>query len=200
LHVRRHGSFDAGPAAAGQSSTRRKLGVALCGLGNYARDQLGPALTLTQKCELRGVITGSPGKGAAWAKEYGFPAKNVYGYDTMAQLSENLDIDIVYIVTPNGLHAQHVIAAAGGTSARGSVSIPANTARAANRSWAASPSEGADTSERSGGEYYLDEAPQLGKIQLRDLAERGGQAITQKQSRDGACKQARTDHVEHPAE
>jgi transposase len=38
---------------------------------------------------------------------------------------------------------------AGGISAHGSVSFPANTARAANRSWAASPSEGADTSERS---------------------------------------------------
>jgi glucose-fructose oxidoreductase len=100
-------------AAPGQSSTCRKLGVALCGLGNYARGQLGPALKLTRNCELRGVVTGSPEKGAAWAKEYGFPAKNVYGYDTMAQLSENLDIDIVYIVTPNALHAQHVIAAAG---------------------------------------------------------------------------------------
>jgi hypothetical protein len=38
---------------------------------------------------------------------------------------------------------------AGGISARGSVSFPANTARAANRSWAESPSEGVDTSERS---------------------------------------------------
>jgi glucose-fructose oxidoreductase len=102
-----------GQPAAGQSSARRKLGVALCGLGNYARGQLGPALKLTQNCELRGVITGSPEKGAAWAKEYGFPAKNIYHYDTMAQLAENLDIDIVYIVTPNALHAQHVIAAAG---------------------------------------------------------------------------------------
>ena len=98
--------------AAGQSSGRRKLGVALCGLGNYARGQHGPALKLTQNCELRGVITGSPEKGEAWSKEYGFPAKNIYHYDTMARLAENPDIDIVYIVTPNALHAQHVIAAA----------------------------------------------------------------------------------------
>ena len=98
---------------AGQSSTRRKLGVALCGLGTYARGQLGPALKLTQNCELRGVVTGSREKDGAWAKEYGFPAKNVYHYDTMARLADNLDIDIVYVVTPNALHAQHVIAAAG---------------------------------------------------------------------------------------
>jgi hypothetical protein len=83
-------------SAAGQSSIGRKLGVALCGLGNYARGQLGPALKLTQNCELRGVVTGSPEKGGAWAKEYGFPQKNIYHYDTMARLVENLDIDIVH--------------------------------------------------------------------------------------------------------
>src|ERR1700730_1138386 len=61
--------------------------------------QLGPALKLTQNCELRGVVTGSPEKGAAWAKEYRFPVKNIYHYDTMARLAENPDIDIVYVVT-----------------------------------------------------------------------------------------------------
>jgi glucose-fructose oxidoreductase len=78
--------------AVGQPLTRRKLGIALCGLGNYASDQLGPALKLTQNCELRGVVTGSSEKGAAWAKEYGFPQKNIYHYDTMARLVENLDM------------------------------------------------------------------------------------------------------------
>lgn len=96
----------------GQSPASRKLGLALCGLGNYARGQLGPALRLTQNCELRGVVTGSPEKGAAWAKEYGFPAQNVYRYETMERLSDNDEIDIVYVVTPNALHAPHVIAAA----------------------------------------------------------------------------------------
>lgn len=98
--------------AASQPFARPKLGVALCGLGNYSRGQLGPALKLTRNCELRGVVTGSPEKGEAWAEEYGFPAKNVYHYDTMARLAENPYIDIVYVVTPTALHAQHVIAAA----------------------------------------------------------------------------------------
>lgn len=98
--------------AAAQSSVRRKLGVALCGLGNYSRGQLGPALKLTQNCELRGVVTGSPEKGALWAESYGFPRTNIYHYDTMAQIADNPGINIVYVVTPNALHAQHVIAAA----------------------------------------------------------------------------------------
>jgi glucose-fructose oxidoreductase len=90
----------------------RKLGVALVGLGGYSTGQLGPALRETKFCRLAGVVTGSPAKGAQWAREYGFPEKNVYGYGTMAQLADNPDIDIVYVVTPNGLHAEHAIAAA----------------------------------------------------------------------------------------
>lgn len=90
----------------------RKLGVALVGLGNYSTGQLAPALKLTQHCHLTGVVTGSPEKGLRWAKEHGFPEKNIYHYDTMAQMADNPDIDIVYVVTPNALHARDVVAAA----------------------------------------------------------------------------------------
>ena len=95
-----------------QESGERKLGVALVGLGGYSRGQLGPALKQTQHCRLMGVVTGSPEKGAQWAKDYGFPEKNIYGYENMAQLADNRDIDIVYVVTPNALHKEHAIAAA----------------------------------------------------------------------------------------
>ncbi len=99
-------------AGAQDTSPPRKLGIALCGLGNYARGQLGPALRLTQQCELRGVVTGSREKGQAWAREFGFPERNIYDYATMARLIDNPDIDIVYVVTPNSLHPEHTIAAA----------------------------------------------------------------------------------------
>lgn len=97
---------------AGAGEPGRKLGVALCGLGNYSRGQLGPALRRTRRCELRGVITGSREKGLAWAREFGFPERNVYSYATMARLVDNPEIDVVYVVTPNALHPEHTIAAA----------------------------------------------------------------------------------------
>ncbi len=100
-----------GRSAAAEPPTR-KLGVALVGLGSYSTGQLGPALKLTKHCRLMGVVTRSAEKGRRWAQEYGFPEKNIYHYDTMARLADNPDIDIVYVVTPNGLHAQHAIAAA----------------------------------------------------------------------------------------
>jgi len=97
---------------AADAPAEKKLGVALVGLGNYSKGQLGPALKVTEHCRLAGVVTGDRMKGAQWATEYGFPEKNIFGYDTMARLAEAKDIDIVYVVTPNGLHAEHVIAAA----------------------------------------------------------------------------------------
>ncbi len=92
---------------------RRKLGVALIGLGGYAGGQLGPALRQTRFCELRGVVTGDPrGKGRRWASDYGFPESHIYSYDTMHRLVENSEIDIVYSVTPPGLHRRDVLAGA----------------------------------------------------------------------------------------
>src|SRR5450432_538106 len=81
--------------------TPKKLGVALVGLGGYATGQLGPALKITENCRLAGVVTGSREKGRRWAQEFGFPEKNVFSYDTMAQIADVPDIDIVYVVTPN---------------------------------------------------------------------------------------------------
>jgi glucose-fructose oxidoreductase len=104
--------FALGQRAAAAEPPARKLGVALVGLGNYSTGQLGPALRETRSCRLAGVVTGSPAKGAKWARDYGFPEKSVYGYDTMGRLADNPEIDIVYVVTPNGLHAEHAIAAA----------------------------------------------------------------------------------------
>jgi glucose-fructose oxidoreductase len=103
------GPFD---LLASTPKTERKLGVALVGLGRYSTGQLGPALRQTQFCRLTAVVTGSKEKGVQWVKQYGFPEKNVFSYDTMHQMADNRDIDIVYVVTPNGLHAVHAIAAA----------------------------------------------------------------------------------------
>ena len=87
----------------------RKLGVALMGLGLYARGQLGPGLLKTKLCRFAGVVTGSREKGAKWSRQYGFPESNIWNYDTVHEIAGNPDIDIVYVVTPNTLHAEHAV-------------------------------------------------------------------------------------------
>ena len=90
----------------------RKLGVALVGLGKYSTGQLAPALQQTKLCRLAGIVTGSPEKAAKWQQQYQIPAKNVYDYKTFDRMMDNPDIDIVYVVTPNALHAEYVVRAA----------------------------------------------------------------------------------------
>lgn len=94
------------------SSGRKKLGVALLGLGRYATNELAPALLQTKNCKLTGVITGHPEKGVAWTKQYQLNPKNVYHYDNMDDIANNPEIDIVYVVTPPALHPQYAIRAA----------------------------------------------------------------------------------------
>jgi len=91
---------------------KRQLGVALVGLGNYAKSQLRPALTETKYCRLAGVVTGSHRKGRAWAHHFGFSPESIYHYDEMERMADDDGIDIVYVVTPNALHAEHSIRAA----------------------------------------------------------------------------------------
>ena len=90
----------------------RKLGVAICGLGNLSANQIAPALLKTRNCRLAGIVTGTPAKAEQWQKKYGLTAKNTYTYDTMSEMAKNKDIDIVYVVTPNALHLPHSLAAA----------------------------------------------------------------------------------------
>ena len=88
---------------------KEKLGVALVGLGNYATNLLAPGLLETEHCELRGIVTGSPEKIPVWQERYGVPDRNVYNYETMYEIADNDDIDVVYIVLPNHMHAEYSI-------------------------------------------------------------------------------------------
>ncbi|QCZ92219.1 Gfo/Idh/MocA family protein [Salinimonas iocasae] len=91
---------------------QKKLGVALLGLGNYSTNLLAPALQDTQYCELRGIITGSPEKIPRWQKKYGIKDAIVYSYDSMNNIANNDDIDIIYVVTPTGTHKRFSVQAA----------------------------------------------------------------------------------------
>lgn len=85
------------------------LGIALVGLGYYSTRLLLPALQETTNIKLTGIVTGTPAKAKAWSEDHGIPQKNIYNYDNYDALSENPDIDVVYIVLPNSMHAEYSI-------------------------------------------------------------------------------------------
>ena len=90
----------------------KKLGVALVGLGRYSEYELAPSLQETSYCRLAGIVTGTPAKEKIWAKKYDLPKENIYNYENFDSIIDNDDIDIVYVVLPNAMHADFCIRAA----------------------------------------------------------------------------------------
>ncbi len=95
-----------------QQNNAKKMGIALVGLGGYAGGQLAPALQQTEHCYLAGIVTGTPSKIPVWKEKYNIPDKNIYNYENFDSIKNNPDIDIVYVVLPNNMHAEYVIRAA----------------------------------------------------------------------------------------
>src|SRR6478609_8839872 len=91
---------------------QKKLGIALVGLGSYAKNQLAVALEKTDNCYLAGIVTGTPSKAEEWSKKYNIPQANIYNYQNFDEIAKNKDIDIVYIVLPNSMHKEFTIRAA----------------------------------------------------------------------------------------
>lgn len=92
-----------------QQKKEGKLGIALVGLGGYSGGQLAPALQQTEHCYLAGIVTGTPSKIPVWKEKYNIPDKNIYNYDNYDSIKDNPDIDIIYVVLPNSMHAEYVI-------------------------------------------------------------------------------------------
>ncbi len=95
----------------GADAKGKKLGVALLGLGDYATHQLAPAIKNARNARLAGIVTGSPHKIPLWQKQHGIPDANIYNYADFDTIADNKDIDIVYVVTPTGLHPEFTIRA-----------------------------------------------------------------------------------------
>ncbi len=91
---------------------KRKLGVALVGLGSYSTYQLAPALEMTEHCYLAGIVTGTPSKAQTWQKKYNLPDANIYDYESFKRIADNPAIDVIYVVLPNNMHAEFSIKAA----------------------------------------------------------------------------------------
>lgn len=70
---------------------------------------MGPALLETEHCYLAGIVTGTPSKIPVWKEKYKLSEKNIYSYDTYDQIKNNPDIDIIYVVLPNNMHAEYTI-------------------------------------------------------------------------------------------
>ena len=102
-------------ASAEQAATppapQRTFGYAIVGIGDLATDAILPAFANTTRSRVMGLVSGDIEKARATAKQYGVPDRGLYSYDTFDRIVDNPDIDAVYIVLPNNLHADYTIRA-----------------------------------------------------------------------------------------
>jgi predicted dehydrogenase len=94
-----------------QGAPKRKLGYAVVGLGSYAVNQIMPNLNDCQYAELRALVSGTPAKLEKYGSQYGIPKTHRYSYAQYDRIRDNPDIDLVYVVLPNNMHAEYSIRA-----------------------------------------------------------------------------------------
>ncbi len=94
------------------AESKSTVNFALVGLGNLSTNQIAPALQKTKHAKLVGIVTGTPAKEEKWAAKYGIQPGNIYNYDNYDKLADNDEIDVIYIVLPNGMHKEFTVRAA----------------------------------------------------------------------------------------
>jgi predicted dehydrogenase len=98
------------PAAA---LPEKKVGFALVGIGLLSTGQLIPALRDTTKYgKCVAFVTGHREKNLPVAQRLGIAPEHVYTYENFDTIKNNPQVDVVYIVLPNSMHAEYTIRAA----------------------------------------------------------------------------------------
>ena len=83
------------------------LNWAMIGTGRV-NQQMATGVTGASGASLHGVLSRDVEKARRFAEEHGAPRT----YQTLDELVDDADVDVVYVASPNSLHREHVIAAA----------------------------------------------------------------------------------------
>ena len=87
----------------------KKLGWAIVGLGNLSIHQILPAFAKCEKSKVTAFVSGHPDKANKLALRYGVDPKNIYNYENYDSIKNNPEVDVIYIVLPNSMHAEYTI-------------------------------------------------------------------------------------------
>lgn len=90
-------------------SPEKKLGWAVVGLGKFATEQIMPSFGECKKSKLVALVSGDRSKAQRLAQQYGVNPKNIYNYQNYDTIRDNPEVDIIYIILPNGMHAEYTI-------------------------------------------------------------------------------------------
>ena len=94
-----------------KTMAEKKIGWAIVGLGKFATQQIIPAFPNCKKSKLVALVSGSPEKARKIADENGVDPKNIYNYQNFDEIKNNPEVDVVYIILPNSMHAEYTVRA-----------------------------------------------------------------------------------------
>ena len=87
----------------------KKLGWAIVGLGSLSIHQILPAFAQCDKSKVVALVSGHLDKANKLALRYGVNPKNIYNYQNYDSIKDNPEVDIIYIVLPNGMHCEYTV-------------------------------------------------------------------------------------------
>ena len=87
----------------------KKLGWAIVGLGSLSINQILPAFAQCEKSKVVALVSGHPDKANKLALRYGVNPKSIYNYQNYDSIKDNPEVDIIYIVLPNGMHCEYTV-------------------------------------------------------------------------------------------
>ncbi|RYD84519.1 MAG: Gfo/Idh/MocA family oxidoreductase [Verrucomicrobiaceae bacterium] len=87
----------------------RKIGWAIVGLGELALEEVMPAFLETRLSKPVALVSGHPEKARKIAEAYGVKPEAIYNYENYDQLAQNKEVEVIYIILPNSMHAEFTI-------------------------------------------------------------------------------------------
>jgi predicted dehydrogenase len=87
----------------------RRLGWAVVGLGKFALNQILPSFAESRSSKLVALVSGNRQKAEQVASRYSVDTRNLYDYQSFDRIADNPDVDVVYIILPNALHAEYTV-------------------------------------------------------------------------------------------
>src|SRR5690349_14063176 len=96
---------------ASAQSSQKKTGWAIVGLGKLALEQVMPAFANCQRCRPTALVSGHADKAGKVAEQYNVDPKHIYNYENYDKLKDDPDVDVIYVILPNSMHAEYTIRA-----------------------------------------------------------------------------------------
>ncbi|WP_082115920.1 Gfo/Idh/MocA family protein [Hymenobacter terrenus] len=87
----------------------QRVGFALVGLGHLTLEELLPAFGQCKHAKPVALVSGDADKMGKIARQYGIKPSSCYSYQTYDQLKDNPEVEVIYIVLPNSMHAEFTI-------------------------------------------------------------------------------------------